>query len=70
MCFKYLEVLGNALQRNNKEIYCRSDITDKIQKDNEGKIRAKYGGTAFTYEILTLNPRELWWIAFARNFTF
>ena len=51
MYFTYLEALGNALQRNSIEIYCRSVITDYIQKDNwyEGKICAKYGGTSFTY---------------------
>ena len=64
MYFTYLEVLRNALERNHKEIYCSSDITDKIQKDicYKGNICAKYGGTSFTYEILTQNPRELWWI--------
>ena len=64
MYFTYLEALGNALHMNSKEIYCRSDVTDQIQKDNwyEGKICAKYGGTSFTYGIFTPNPRELWWI--------
>ena len=57
MYFTYLEALGNALQMNSIEIYCRSDITDYIQKDNwyEGKICTKYGGTSFTYGILTPN---------------
>ena len=28
MYFAYLKELGDALLRNSKEIYCRSDITD------------------------------------------
>ena len=44
MDFTYLKALGDALQSKSKEIYCRSDITDEIQKDNwyDGKIYAKY----------------------------
>ena len=61
--FIYLKVLGSALWRNSKEIYCISDITDYVQKDHwyEGNICTKYGGTSFTYGIFTPKPRDLWW---------
>ena len=67
MRFTYLEALGNTLQKNIKEIYCRSDITDEIKKDNwcVEKHWAKYGGTSFTYGIFTVNPRELCRVFFA-----
>ena len=72
MCFTYLEALGNALDRNRKEIYCRFDITNQIQKDNwyVGKTSAKYGGKSFTYGIFTPNAVEICWIFFISNFTF
>ena len=64
MYFTYLKRLGNFLQRNNKEIYCRFDITDDyIQKDHSyiGKMCVNYGEISFTYGIFTPNPIELWW---------
>ena len=76
MHFAYLEALGNALWRNSKEIYCRSDITDQILKDNWfiGKICAKYGGTSFTYGFYLWNfyCKTKWvFVVFpAWNFTF
>ena len=62
--FTYLEALGNALQRNGKEIYCGYIITDQILKDDWyiRKHCAKYGGISFTYGIFTPNQWELWWI--------
>ena len=63
MYFTCLEAFGNALYRSSKKIYCRSDITDYIQRNNwyDWKICAKYGGDSFTYGIFTPNLRELWW---------
>ena len=59
MYITYLESLENTLQSNSKELYCRSDITDQIQKDNwyEGNICAKYGDTSLTYGDFTPNTR-------------
>ena len=60
MYFTYLKMFGNFLQRNGKEICCRFDITDEIQKDNWyiGNICVNYGEISFTFAP---NLRELWW---------